>query len=159
MFLNCMQCSWSMANRKLLSHWRWNCLHIGCNTWRSAVSGVRFLWTVHATHFHFFIFHLFFILVYFSAHGFIIVNILRQLKHDAGGFSYKSTRTLLELFPLIILVVNVKLNTHKNINHDTVTNSKIWLTKRGIPSTIQTSQPPRKKIKRWGMKKGKVMKK
>ena len=84
----------------------------------------------------------FFILVYFSAHSFIIVNISRQLKHDAGGFSYKSTRTLLELFPLIILVVNVKLNTHKNINHDTVTNSKIWLTKRGIPSTIQTSQPP-----------------
>ena len=97
-----------------------------------------------AQEFHFFIF----ILVYFSAHSFIIVNISRQLKHDAGGFSYKSTRTLLELFPLIILVVNVKLNTHKNINHDTVTNSKIWLTKRGIPSTIQTSQPPRKKIKR-----------
>ena len=55
----------------------------------------------------------FFILVYFSAHSFIIVNILRQLKHDAGGFSYKSTWTLQELFPLIILVVNVKLNTHK----------------------------------------------
>ena len=58
----------------------------------------------------------FFILVYFSAHGFSIVNILRQLRHDAGGFSYKSTWTLQELFPLIILVVNVdKLNTHKNI--------------------------------------------
>ena len=38
---------------------------------------------------------------------------MRQLKHDAGGFSYKSTWTLQELFPLIILVVNIKLNTHK----------------------------------------------
>ena len=57
---------------------------------------------------------IFFILIYFSAHSFIIVNILRQLKHDAGGFSYKSTWTLQELFPLIILVVNVELNTHKN---------------------------------------------
>ena len=57
----------------------------------------------------------FFILVYFSAHVFSIVNILRQLRHDAGGFSYKSTWTLQELFPLIILVVNVKLNTQKNI--------------------------------------------
>ena len=43
----------------------------------------------------------FFILVYFSAHVFSIVNSLRQLRHDAGGFSYKSMRTLRELFPLI----------------------------------------------------------
>ena len=42
-----------------------------------------------------------FILVYFSAHDFRIVNSLRQLRHDAGGFSYKSMRTLRELFPLI----------------------------------------------------------
>ena len=73
---------------------------------------------------------------------------MRQLKHDAGGFSYKSTWTLLELFPHIILVVNVKLNTHKNIEDNTVTNSKIWLTQRGIPSTTQTSQPPRKDKKK-----------
>ena len=47
--------------------------------------------------FHFFLF----ILVYFSAHDFSIVNSLRQLRHDAGGFSYKSMRTLRELFPLL----------------------------------------------------------
>ena len=37
----------------------------------------------------------------FSAHDFSIVNSLRQIWHDAGGFSYKSMRTLQELFPLI----------------------------------------------------------
>ena len=41
------------------------------------------------------------ILVYFSAQVFTMVNILRQLKYGAGGFSYKSMQTLRELFPLI----------------------------------------------------------
>ena len=40
------------------------------------------------------------------------------------------------------------MNTHKNIEDNTVTNSKIWLTQRGIPSTTQTSQPPRKDKKK-----------
>ena len=96
-----------------------------------------------------------FILVYFSAHYFSIVNSLRQLRHDAGGFSYKSIRTLRELFPLIIFGCKCCQIAHKkNIyQNDAVSNSKIWLTKRGIPSTNQTLQPPRK-MKRWGMKKG-----
>ena len=38
----------------------------------------------------------------------------------------------------------VILHTQKIYTNDTVLNSKIWLTKRGIPSTIQTSQPWRK---------------
>ena len=38
----------------------------------------------------------------FRTHDFSIVNSLRQFKYGgAGGFSYKSIWTLLELFPLI----------------------------------------------------------
>ena len=48
----------------------------------------------------------FFILVYISAHVYMIVNIMRQHWYGAGGFSYKSTWTLQELCPLSILVVN-----------------------------------------------------
>ena len=48
----------------------------------------------------------FLILVYFSAHVYMIVNIMRQHWYGAGGFSYKSTWTLQELCPLSILVVN-----------------------------------------------------
>ena len=36
----------------------------------------------------------------------MLIN-LRQLRYGAGGFSYKSTWTLQELFPLIIMVVNI----------------------------------------------------
>ena len=57
-------------------------------------------WSLVWVEYTFFIF-IFFILVYFSAHEFSIVNSFRQLRHDAGGFSYKSMRTLRELFPLI----------------------------------------------------------
>ena len=48
-------------------------------------------------------------------------------------------------FLLLILVVNVvKLQQKIYIyNHDTVASSEKWLTNRGIPSTTQTSQPPR----------------
>ena len=42
-----------------------------------------------------------FILVYFSAHDITKVNIMRQLQYGAGGFSYKSIRTLQELFLLL----------------------------------------------------------
>ena len=51
-------------------------------------------------HFHFFHFGLFF------CTQFSTFNSLRQLRHDAGGFSYKSMRTLRELFPLAISIVN-----------------------------------------------------
>ena len=48
---------------------------------------------------------------------------LRQLRYGAGGFSYKSTWTLQELFPLIIMVVNIchlkKQNNIIDINSDT----------------------------------------
>ena len=52
-------------------------------------------------------------------------------------------------FLLLILVVNVvKLQQKIYIyNHDTVASSEKWLTNRGILSTTQTSQPPRRKIK------------
>ena len=53
-------------------------------------------------------------------------------------------------FLLLILIVNVvKLQQKIYIyQHDSVTSSGKWLTIRGIPSTIQTSQPPGRKIKR-----------
>ena len=53
-------------------------------------------------------------------------------------------------FLLLILVVNVvKLQQKIYIyNHDTVASSEKWLTNRGILSTTQTSQPPRRKMKR-----------
>ena len=46
---------------------------------------------------------------FFSAHEYKIVNNFETTKVwcRAGGFSYKSTWTLQELFPLIIMVVNI----------------------------------------------------
>ena len=72
---------------------------------------------------------------------------MRQLRYGAGGFSYKSMWTLQELFPLINCGCKFCQIATKNIqyNHDTVTSSGKWLANRGIPSTIQTSQPPRRK--------------
>ena len=66
-----------------------------------------------------------FILVYFSAH---------KYKNGAGGFSYKSSWTLLELFPQAILVVN----SVKNYN----TESQFWLfwsSKVGHPQRMQNT--------------------
>ena len=66
-----------------------------------------------------------FILVYFSAH---------KYKNGAGGFSYKSSWTLLEPFPQAILVVN----SVKNYN----TESQFWLfwsSKVGHPLRMQNT--------------------
>ena len=61
-----------------------------------------------------------------------------------------SPRRLYEsYFLLLIWVVKFfQIAKEKIYKHDTVTSSKIRLTKRCIPSTTQTSQPPRRKDKK-----------
>ena len=101
--------------------WEASCTAVLCDAaevrWEVAVSRNHYLFFFSFYILYFWILHFctwcslqsffIFILVYFSAQDFTIVNILRQLKYGAGGFSYKSMRTLRELFPLLILVVNV----------------------------------------------------
>ena len=73
---------------------------------------------------------------------------LRQLRYGAGGFSYKSRWTLRELFPLFNFGCKCfQIAKEKIYKNDTVTSSKKG-SQRGIPSTIQTSKPPRRKDKK-----------
>ena len=79
-----------------------------------------------------------------------IVNILRQLRYGAGGFSYKSRWTLQELFPLIncgckcCQIATIKIIKHERYGYEFENLAR----KKGIPSTTQTSQPPRRKDKK-----------
>ena len=58
------------------------------------------------------LFHFSFWFIFLHTNTRLLLN-LRQLRYGAGGFSYKSTWTLQELFPLIIMVVNFcQLHTH-----------------------------------------------
>ena len=52
------------------------------------------------------LFHFSFWFIFLHTNTRLLLN-LRQLRYGAGGFSYKSTWTLQELFPLIIVVVNI----------------------------------------------------
>ena len=81
---------------------------------------------------------------------------MRQLQYGAGGFSYKSIRTLQELFPLLNCGCKfVKLYKKKGTSkHDTVASAKKG-SQMGIPSTTQPSQPPKGKEKRYERRKEK----
>ena len=77
---------------------------------------------------------------------------MRQLQYGAGGFSYKSIRTSLELFPLLncgckFVKLYKKEKKKGTSKHDTLASAKKG-SQMGIPSTTQPSQPPRGKEKK-----------